>query len=419
MTTDQVAVTDAGGSAREWEVDDFDPRWPEFLANPYPFYARLREEQPVHFNKLLGMNLATSYRAVEGVLTGKEFGKVPPEGSRFATQPSPHPYERLDELPPNLLEMDPPDHTRIRGLVNKAFTRNAVGRLAPEIEQIIDKLLEPGRRDGHLDLLKDLASPMPALVTGRMLGVPDGDLDTFKDWTQDLARGIDVTATEEVRNRGLGAKLALADYFEGLVAKRREDPGDDLITDLVRAETDQQRLTVGEIVSTLALLLFAGYETTVNLVAVGTLNLVRNPEQLRKFRDRPELTPKAIEELVRFEPPVQRIGYAVQQDVELEGVELHPGDVVLAVFAAANRDPAVFDHPDELDIERDPNPHLGFSKGAHFCLGTPLARVEGPIALRKLLTEFEVEPLNETPAWVPMSAHRKLSEFPARLTPRG
>jgi pimeloyl-[acyl-carrier protein] synthase len=419
MSTDQVAVTpDAAGSTREWEVDDFDPRWPEYLADPYPFYRRLREEQPVHFNKFLGIWLATSYGAAEQVLTRREFGKVPPEGSPFAAQPPPPPYERLGELPPTLLEMDPPDHTRIRGLVNKAFSRNSVGRLAPRIEEIVDTLLEPGRQNGYLDLLADFASPMPALVIGEMLGVPEGDLSTFRGWTQDLARSIDVTATPEIRERGLAARLSLADYFKGLVDERRVHPGEDLISDLIRAETDQQRLTEGEILSTCILLLFAGYETTVNLVAVGALNLVRHPEQLRKFRERPELTGKAIEELCRFEPPVQRIGYAVQADVELDGVELHPGDVILAVLAAANRDPSVFDHPDELDVERDPNPHLGFSKGLHFCLGTPLARVQGPIALTKLVNEFEIEPLNETPAWVPMSAHRKLHEFPANLTPR-
>ena len=360
----------------------FNPIDPEFVADPYPTYHRLRAEDPVHHSPL-GFWVLTRYEDVVASLRDPRLAK-----EAIATFVA----ERLGITPLgiglSMLDRDPPDHTRLRGLVSKAFTPRVVDVLRPHIQQIVDGLLDRAEARGAMDLIEDFAYPLPVIVICEMLGVPVEDRDRFKTWGLDIARGLDAVLLgpeSEVVKRSSASRMALADYFRGLIAERRAAPRADMLSDLIAAEEAGDTLTENELLATCILLLVAGHETTVNLIGNGSLALLRHPDQLQRLRDTPGLIGAAVEELLRFDGPVQRTARIPSEDITIGGKRIPKGDMVMPFIGAADRDPAQFPEPDRLDIGRADNRHIAFGWGIHFCLGAPLARVEGQIAINTLV----------------------------------
>jgi len=359
---------------------EFNPFLPEFIENPFPVYHRLRSEDPVHESPM-GFWVLTRYDDVAGMLRDARFGR-----KGFDTLLQARFGEAGFDL--SMLFRDPPDHTRLRALVSKAFTPRVVEEMRGRIQEIVDALLDRAQDVGRMDVIADLAYPLPLIVICEMLGVPTENRDLFRRWSVDIARSLDAIAlpTEpEVIERGTAARRALADYFRGLIAERRRRPKADLLSDLIAAEEQGDKLTEGELMATVLLLFVAGHETTVNLIGNGMLALLRHPVELRALRADPGLIGSAVEELLRYDGPVQRTGRMPNTDVALGGRTIPKGALVLGLIGAANRDPAHFPDPDRLDITRGDNRHLAFGWGIHFCLGAPLARLEAQIAILALV----------------------------------
>jgi pimeloyl-[acyl-carrier protein] synthase len=361
----------------------FNPMDPEFVADPYPTYHRLRAEDPVHHSPL-GFWVLTRYADVMGMLRDPRLIKEPIAAfvaARFGMAVPPG-------LGLSMLDRDPPDHTRLRGLVSKAFTPKALETLRPHIQQIVDDLLAHAGGKGQMDLIEEFAYPLPVRVICEMLGVPVADHERFKQWGLDVARGLDaimLPAESEVAKRSMAGRHALAAYFRELIAERRAAPRDDMLSALIAAEEAGDKLNEEELLATCILLLVAGHETTVNLIGNGTLALLRHPDQLRKLRENPALIGTAVEELLRYDGPVQRTARIPSEDVTIGGQTIGKGEMVMPFLGAADRDPAQFRDPDRLDITRADNRHIAFGMGIHFCLGAPLARMEGQIAINTLV----------------------------------
>ncbi|RFU37879.1 cytochrome P450 [Actinomadura logoneensis] len=384
----------------------FDPSDPAFRADPYAEYRRLARAGALTRTEA-GLWVTASYRLCESVLRDHRFGHRP-DGADGAA------WRRSAGARRSFLTMDPPDHTRLRRLVGRAFTARLVERLRPRVEELVDDLLPiaadpagPADPAGtRFDLIAGLAYPLPVIVISELLGVPSEDRERFRGWSDALARGLDpdfLLPPDDLARRE-DARAEFAAYFRELAARRREEPRDDLLSALT-ASYDGEALTEAELLATCVLLLVAGHETTVNLIGNGALALLRDPVQLARFRERPEETAVAVEELLRYDPPVQFTVRAALRDVELAGTVIRRGEMVLLLTGAANRDPEVFPvRPDELDLARYANAetarHLAFGLGVHYCLGAPLARLEGAVALRRLF-ERDVRPaggLNGVPA---------------------
>src|SRR5262245_55156650 len=355
---------------------------PEFLADPYPMYHRLRTEDPVHHSPL-GFWVLTRYEDVVSSLRDPRFAKEAIAAfvaARFGMT--------LPGVGASMLDRDPPNHTRLRGLVSKAFTPRVVEVLRPRVQQIVDGLLDAVDGAGAMDLIEDFAYPIPVIVICEMLGVPVEDRERFKHWSLDIARGLDAIwhpPDSEVTQRSMAARHALSNYFRELIAERRKAPRGDMLSDLIAAEEAGDKLSEEELLATCILLLVAGHETTVNLIGNGTLALLRNPDQRERLRANPGLIATAVEELLRYDGPVQRTARIPSDDVTIGGRTIAKGDMVMPFIGAADRDPAQFPDPDRLDITRAENRHVAFGMGIHFCLGAPLARVEGQIAINTLL----------------------------------
>jgi pimeloyl-[acyl-carrier protein] synthase len=395
-----------------------DPLDPAFLVDPYPVYHRLRAEDPVHRHPL-GFYALTRYDDVVALLRDPRFGKSGYQAlfeARFGSAPE------GSWLAMSMLFRDPPDHTRLRSLVSQAFTPRVVEAMRPRIRAIVDALLDRVEGQGRMEAIADLAYPLPVTVISEMLGVPAARSEAVKQWSLDLARALDAIALPagpEVVERGRRATAELLGCFRELVDARRRRPGADLLSALVAAEEAGDRLTEGELLATCVLLYVAGHETTVNLVGNGLLALLRHPDQWRRLRDDPRLLPGAVEELLRYDGPVQRTGRIAAEDVELAGVGIPAGSLVLGFLGAANRDPGHFPEPDRLDVTRDEPRHLAFGYGIHYCLGAPLARLEAQVALDALLRRFpELELEDPTPAWRPSSTLRGLVALPVSLGER-
>lgn len=361
---------------------DFNPMDPAFVADPYPTYQRLRAEDPVHHSPL-GFWVLTRYEDVVAALRDPRLAKEAIAAFVAARFGAPVPAMGL-----SMLDRDPPDHTRLRSLVSKAFTPRVVEGLRPRIQQIVDGLLARVEGAGSMDLIEELAYPIPVIVICEMLGVPVEDHERFKGWSLDIARGLDsvlLPPDSEVPRRSIAARTALAGYFRELIARRRAAPRADMLSELIAAEEAGDRLSENELLATCILLLIAGHETTVNLIGNGTLALLRHPDQLRRLRANPGLIGTAVEELLRYDGPVQRTARIPSEDVVIGGRTITRGEMVMPFIGAADRDPAQFPEPDRLDITRADNRHIAFGWGIHFCLGAPLARVEGQIAINTLL----------------------------------
>jgi len=363
-------------------MTSFNPMDPEFLANPYPTYARLRAEDPVHHSPL-DFWVLTRYEDVAAVLRDPRFIKEPL---------APFVAARFGVAVPSgvglsMLDRDPPDHTRLRSLVSKAFTPRVVEGLRPRIQRIVDDLIARAEAAGSMDLIEEFAYPIPVNVICEMLGVPVEDHERFRGWSLDIARGLDsilLPPESEVPRRSGAARHAIGEYFRELIAERRASPRGDLLSALIAAEEAGDKLSEDELLATCILLLIAGHETTVNLIGNGTLALLRHPAELRRLRETPGLIASAVEELLRYDGPVQRTARIPSTDVTIGGRTIGKGEMVMPFIAAADRDPAQFPDPDRLDLARADNRHIAFGWGIHFCLGAPLARVEGQIAIGTL-----------------------------------
>ena len=394
---------------------EFNPLSPDFIRDPYPTYRRLREAAPV-YRTAFGPYLATRYADVAAVLRDKRFGKdfeariIRRHGEKVFDEPI------YDSVRRWMLERDPPDHTRLRGLVVKAFTARTVEDMRPRIQAIVDATLDRVAPEGRMDVIRDFAYPLPVTVICEMLGIPEEDREQFRRTDGVGGRLLDpVPLTRAEIDIANASHLKQAAYFHSLFEKRRREPGDDLITLLVQAEEAGNKLSEAELTANIMLLFGAGHETTVNLIGNGLLALHRNPDQLELLKRDPSLMPNAIEELLRYDSSVQLTGRAALEDVEIGGVMIEKGEGIMCLLGAANRDPDVFPDPDRLDVTRPNIRPLSFGGGIHFCLGAQLARIEAEIALNSLLArlpKLKLETLEE-PAWRPTFVLRGLTSLPA------
>jgi pimeloyl-[acyl-carrier protein] synthase len=387
---------------------------PQFLENPYPFYHQLRESAPVfwfpHHGPSGGMWLVTRYEDVAELLKNEHLAK---DLTRI------FPPEKLGQNNNNkdLLSSDPPDHTRLRALVNLAFTPKRIKDMEPRILEIINRLWDDVRHKRQMDFMADFAIPLPIIVIAELLGVPPEDRIEFRVWTNDIIRGIDaIQRSDEIQKKGEESGQKLVEYFMDLIQKRRSQPKSDLLSALVHARDGSDRLSEEELIGMCQLLLIAGHETTVNLLGNGLLALLNHPDQFDLLKSRPVYLESAIEEMLRYDSPVQRgtVRFTLEP-IEIAGKIIEAGQQVSAVLGAANRDPAQFPDPDRFDITRSPNRHLAFGRGIHFCLGAPLARTEARLAFRHILEHApNLELMDDKPLWSGNTFLRGLISLPVR-----
>ena len=394
----------------------FDVRDPAFLANPYPVFRMLRASAPV-FKGPFGRWFLTGYEDTAMLLRDRRFGKGygDPEALVRRFGPTAMQEPAVVELTHMMLMRDPPDHTRLRGLVTKAFTARRIEALRDNIQDLTDRLLGKVIQQGHMDAIRDLAFPLPVLVICDLLGIPEPDRERFVTGSASGGALLNPTppTRQELDNANAGTLRSSA-YFEALFEQRRRDPQDDLISQLVQAEEAGDRLTTDELRANVSLLFAAGHETTVNLIGNGFYSLLRHPEQWRILRDDPTLVPNAIEEILRFESPVQAVARIASEPLELSGVVLGNNDHVVSLVGGANRDPSVFDDPERFDVTRKDLRPLSFGGGIHFCLGAQLARIEAAVVLDTIVRRIPnmrlVDP--EHPKWRPTFVLRGLTELP-------
>jgi pimeloyl-[acyl-carrier protein] synthase len=369
----------------------FNPFLPEVHQDPYPLYHRLRAEDPVHRSPL-GFWVLTRHADVLAVLRDPRMSRDPRRSERVAALRASAEVDELlaaEEAAPSMLFVDPPDHTRLRTLVSKAFTPAAVERLRPRVEELVTGLLDRVVAGaGAMDVVEELAYPLPVTVICELFGVPEADRDRFRAWSRGLVHLLDPLVASDALERALQARQALRGYLGGLIAERRAHPAGDLLTALIAAEDEGHQLSEAELVSMCVLLLVAGHETTVNLIANGMLALLRDPAARARLQADPGLARGAVEELLRYDSPVQFTSRHALTDLDVGGRRVRAGETVVAVLGAANRDPAQFPDPDRLDLARAPNRHLAFGGGIHFCLGAPLARMEAAIAIPAMLARL-------------------------------
>jgi cytochrome P450 len=395
----------------------FNPLSPEFIRDPYPHYDLLRRVDPVHITPH-GMYLVSRHAEVSGVVRDKRFGKDFVERSQRRYGPKIMDEPIFRSMSHWMLQQDPPDHTRLRGLVVKAFTARRVEDMRPRIQEIVDQTLDRVIPNGHMDLIEDYAFRLPVTIICDMLGIPEEHREVFYTGSRDGGRILDPVplSPQEIAN-GNATYMMSQMYFQQLFELRRKQPGDDLTTQLVQAEEDGSKLSNEELTSNIILLFGAGHETTVNLIGNGLLALYRNPDQLALLKARPELITNAIEEFLRYDSSVQMTGRVALEDInDLGGKKIPKGESVLCLLGSANRDPAVYpDQPDRLDITRPNVRPLSFGGGIHFCLGAQLARIEAEIAISTLLRRLPELRLDdaENPEWRPTFVLRGLKRLPA------
>ena len=402
-------------TTQQAQVPDFNLLDPAFIANPYPIYHRLRAMAPV-WRSPIGFNVVTRYDTAALVLRDRRFGKNYVEnitknyGPQIVDEPA---YASMSRT---MLVLDPPDHTRLRSLVTKAFTARRVEAMRPQIAAVVDALLDRVQPQGGMDVIKDFAHRLPIIVICDMLGIPEADREQFFTSSRVNGRLVDPVPLSPDEIAAANANtLETNAYFDSLFELRRRDPQDDLTTQLVQAEEAGDRLTPEELRANVGLLFAAGHETTANLIGNGLLALHRNPDQWQAMKDNPALIPNAMEELLRYDSSVQMTGRSVLEDVELAGVPLPKGAQVVCFLGAANRDPDAFAEPDTLDITRQKITPLSFGGGIHFCLGAQLARIEAQEAFAGLIRRLPTLELpdRDTPKWRRSFTLRGLTTLPA------
>ena len=394
----------------------FNPWSPEFIANPYRSYHMLRETEPMHYMPL-GLYVASRHADIATILRDKRFGKdfigrmTRRAGPQILEEPV---YRSMSHW---MLQLDPPDHGRLRSLVVRAFSARRIEDMRPRIQAIVDDIINYVEPRGHMDLIADFAYRLPVTVICDMLGIPEGDREIFHASSRTGGRLLDLAPLSPAEIQEQNAfNLSMADYFQHLFELRRRQPGDDLTTHLVQAEEAGDKLTNEELTANIILLFGAGHETTVNLIGNGLLALHRNPDQLRLLRNDPSLAPNAVEELLRYNSSVQVTGRTTLEDVdEIGGIPLAKGQSVVCLLGSANRDPAVYADPDKLDIRRTDIRPLSFGGGIHYCVGAQLARLEGEIAINTLLRRLPSLRIDDTehPDWRQTFVLRGLNKLPA------
>jgi cytochrome P450 len=395
----------------------FDPLSPEFIRDPYPHYERLRRTDPVHVTPH-GMFLASRHAEASLVLRDKRFGKDFVERSKRRYGPKIMEEPIFRSMSHWMLQQDPPDHTRLRGLVVKAFTARRVEDMRPRIQEVVDQTIDRVAERGHMDLIEDFAFRLPVTIICDMLGIPEEHREVFYTGSRDGGRILDpVPMTSAEIAQGNAANLMAQMYFQQLFELRRRNPGEDLTTQLVQAEEDGSKLSNEELTANIILLFGAGHETTVNLIGNALLALHRNPDQLALLKSNPALITNSIEEFLRYDSSVQLTGRVALEDIDGLGDKKIPkGETVLCLLGSANRDPVVYpDRPDRLDITRPNVRPLSFGGGIHFCLGAQLARIEAEIAISTLLRRLPELRLDDAdnPEWRPTFVLRGLKRLPA------
>jgi cytochrome P450 len=397
----------------------FAPWDPAFIADPYPAYAGLRREAPVLHDKATDHWLVSRHADVNALLRDRRLGRTylhaatdeemghPPDVSWH------EPFWRL--IRTGILDMEPPDHTRVRRLIAKAFTPKFVEDLRPSVARIVNELVDEVAGAGEFDLLPTVAEPLPVTVIAEMLGVPESDRHHLRPWSADICKMYELAPSEESQRDAVRASGEFSEYLRTLSRERRARPGDDLISALAQVVDEGDTLTEDELIGTCVLVLNAGHEATVNVTVNGWWALFRHPDQLARLRADHALMPTAVEELMRFDTPLQMFERWVLEPIEVQGVAVPRGAELGLLFGSANHDPAVFDRPEEMDVGRDPNPHLSFGAGIHFCLGAPLARIELQTSFGALLRRFPYMELVEEPRWTPTYIIRGLEALRVRV----
>ena len=397
----------------------FAPRDIGFIADPYPVYDELRERSPVLYDEATDHYLISRYEDVNSLLRDKRFGRTYLHQATHAEMGHPDPPEWHDPfwslINAGILDQEPPDHTRVRRLVSKAFTPRYVEGLRPRVQAIMDELVDRVSGAGEFDLLAEVAEPLPVTVIAEMLGVPDSERHLLRPWSADICKMYELNPSLDMQRDAVRASSEFSDHLRTLARERRDDPGEDLISQLAQVLDEGERLTEDELVGTCVLLLNAGHEATVNAAGIGWWTLFRTPEALRRLRDDRSLLPTAVDELLRFDTPGQMFERWVLEDFVLHGVRVPRGAELGLLLGSANRDPEVFDWPDELVLARDPNPHLTFGAGIHFCLGAPLGRQELQVSFGTILDRLPDIELVEEPTWRSSYVIRGLAELRVRV----
>lgn len=388
------------------------PLAPDFVADPYPAYRRLRDRDPVHYSILTRQFVVSRYADVNRILRdhrnfSNDLQKARSSHGSLGTR---------KKLKPSMLVQDPPDHTRLRSLVSRAFTPPSIAKMEDYIRATAHALLDRVEDSGEFDLMTAYAVPLPTIVIARMIGVPERDLDDFRVWSNHLVRALEPLLTPEEEELVYRYEHQLAVYHRGIIEQRRRDPRDDLISRLVEAEEQGDKLTLDETIVMLRLLLIAGNETTTNLIGNGVRAMLHNPDQLALLRERPELVPAAVEELLRYDSPVQLDMRITTCDLEIGDRAVPAGTLLSLAIGSANHDAERFQRPAELDFMRSDQGNISFGRGIHHCLGAPLARLEGRIALEVLLERFdEIDFGTRLPKYRPNVVLRGLEHFDVRV----
>jgi cytochrome P450 len=390
---------------------------PQVRANPYPFYAQLRSQDPVHWDEELGFWVLTRYADIVSVYHDPRFSRA--QGLRRGYERLPESEQRIAEpvyhsFSKTMFYSDPPYHTRLRGLVNSAFTPTAIEQMRPYIQRTVDSLLDTVQSNGKMDVIHDLAYPLPIMVIAQMLGLPVEDRVHFKKWSDDLFAILgSVPHSPDLMERASHSLNALTSYITELSEVRRQQPLKDLLTALVEAVEGGEHLTQEELVSNVIILLSAGHETTSNLIGNGLLALLQHPDQMQKLREQPGLIASAVEEMMRYDNPVQISYRSAAEDVEVGGKLIRKGHLVNSILGSGNRDPERYSEPDRFDIAREEGRHLGLGLGVHFCLGAPLLRLEAQVAFSTMLRRFsELSLATENLEWQEHPIFRGVKSLP-------
>ena len=381
----------------------FQPTSLDFIAHPYPVYATLRDLGPIHYHPDSNLWLVPRHADVSSLLRDRRFGRTylhlatHAEMGRPDEPPEHAPFWHV--IRNGMLDREPPDHTRLRNLVSKAFTPRTIEKLRPRIHEIVEQLVDRAADLREFDFLASLAEPLPVTVIAELLGIPESDRHLLRPWSADICGMYELHPSESTARRAVQACLEFGDYLRTVARARRMHPQDDLITALVQVIEAGDRLSEDELIGTCVLLLNAGHEASVNAAGNGLWALFRHPEQLRRLQDDLSLVPRAIDEMLRFDTPLQLFERWVLEDVEICGVHVPKGAELGLLFGSANRDPSVFANPDQFDVAREPNPHVSFGAGIHFCLGAALARLEAQILFETTLRRWPNLQLVSEPRW--------------------
>lgn len=370
----------------------FNPLLPDYVVNPYPQLHRLREEDPVHWSSTLGVWILTRYADVHAALRDSRFSCMAGRWDQYekfflrggsATSPMAEMYSKW------MLQLDPPDHTRLRGLVNKAFTPRVVEAMRPRIQAMVDDIIDRSIESGNMEVMDELAFPLPILVIADLLGVPREDYEKIRTWTHALLPSLSPAISAQGVARVNDIIVEYREYFRALARERQREPKNDMLSALIAARDEGQKLSEEELLATCILLAFAGHATTAQLTGRAVLTLLQYPDQLEKLRKDPSLVGGAIEEVCRYESMLQLVYRTTTEEVKIGDKTIPPRQMVFVSLAGANRDPAQFPDPDRFDIERNSSKHVAFAYGIHYCVGAPLARLEGQIAINTILRRMQ------------------------------